>query len=260
MDEMRRRDFLVRGTGLVAGLTQAGGTGAAAKATAATQSPVAEQTGRLRLELMNNALRFRGDWCEIPDWSMGLEVENELLQTTAARAKLLSEEPLQVEFHFPARQLTWGIRAETEPASNRVILRSTIRNDSQQPVALGKAILLQSDKVSGFSRPGDDLVYLPMSSGQGLNQVRALNAKPAASDIAIQAFNQNQKRALQVGFVTFLRAKTQVEHEYSPAKGLQLKAWCEFDGWELQPGSQYAYGNVDPGRRGEPPCATGGVG
>jgi hypothetical protein len=237
MDDMRRRDFLALGTGLVAGLTQASGLEASAKATPSTQAALGQRTGRLRLEMMNNAFRYRGDWCEIPDWSMGLEVENELLQTAAAKAKLLSEEPPQVEFHFPARQLTWEIRAETELASNRLILHSTIRNDSQHPIALGKAVLLYSDRVSGFCRPGDDLVYLPMTSGQGLNQVRSLNAKPAASDIAIQVFNQNQKKALQVGFVTFLRAKTQIKHEYSPAKGLQLKAWCEFDGWELPPGA-----------------------
>ena len=40
-----------------------------------------------------------------------------------------------------------------------------------------------------------------------------------------------------MGFVTFLRAKTQIAHEYTPAEGLRLKAWCEFDGWELQPGN-----------------------
>jgi len=78
---------------------------------------------------------------------------------------------------------------------------------------------------------------LAMSTGQGLNQVQVMDAKPAPSDIAIQAFNQNQKKALQVGFATFLRAKTQIEHVYSPARGLQMKAWCDFDGWELQPGS-----------------------
>jgi hypothetical protein len=236
MDDMVRRDFLVLGGGLFAGLKgiTAGGMNLRPGRPGAAEAQ--QQAVPIRLNVRNKLLHFQSNWCEIPDWSLSIEADHEFLQTTEARVEIVREEPLNVRFHLK-RQLTWEIQAETEPARNRLILHSTIRNDSQKPVALGKAVLLHSDKVTGFSRPGDHVVYLPMSSGQGLNQVRALNAKPAASDIAIQAFNQNQNKALQAGFVTFLRAKTQIEHEYSPAKGLQLKAWCEFDGWELQPES-----------------------
>jgi hypothetical protein len=193
-------------------------------------------TSPIQLEVKDYLLRFRADWCDIPDWKLALEAGNELLQTTDAKVEIIRQEPLQARFHLK-QQLTWEVQAETDPATNRLILYSTIRNDSQKPVTLGKAVLLHTNKVTGFSKPGDDLVYLAISTGQGLNQVQVLDSKAAPSDIAIQAFNQNQNRALQVGFATFLRAKTQIEHVYSPAKGLQLKAWCDFDGWELQPGS-----------------------
>jgi hypothetical protein len=233
MDDIGRRDFLKAGTGLVTGITAASLNAHADQGSAAESVP---QANALRLEVKDHVLRFRASWCEIPDWRLSLEADGELLESTGAKVEIVRADPLQARFHLKP-QLTWEIEAEIEPATNRLILYSTIRNDSQKPVVLGNAVLLHSDKFAGFSRPGDDLVYLPMSSGQGLNQVRPLDAKPATSDIAIQAFNQNQKKALQIGFVTFLRAKTQIGHEYSPAKGLQLKAWCEFDGWELQPGS-----------------------
>ena len=233
MDDMKRRDFLTLGTGLVTGITAAS---LSTKPEGALAAEVVPPSNPMQLEVKDRVLRFRADWCDIPDWRLAIEAGDELLQTTDAKVEIVRQEPLQARFHLK-QQLTWEIQAETDAATNRLILHSTIRNDSQKPVAMGKAILLHTDNLSGFFRPGDDLVYLAMSTGQGLNQVRVLDAQPTPSDITIQAFNQNQNKALQVGFATFLRAKTQIEHVYTPAKGLQLKAWCDFDGWELQPGS-----------------------
>jgi hypothetical protein len=44
-------------------------------------------------------------------------------------------------------------------------------------VPLGKVFLLQTDKVAGFLNPDDAVVYLPISSGQQLNEVHKLDAK-----------------------------------------------------------------------------------
>jgi len=198
MDDMGRRDFLTLGTGLVTGITAAS---LSAQPDPASGAEVALSANPIQLEIKDRLLRFRADWCDIPDWKLTIETENELLQTTDARVEIIHQEPLQVRFHLK-RQLTWEVQAETDHATNRLILHSTLRNDSQRPVALGKAVLLQTDRVTGFFRAGDDLVYLAMSTGQGLNQVQVMDAKPAPSDIAIQAFNQNQKKALQVGFAT----------------------------------------------------------
>jgi hypothetical protein len=231
---MDRRKFVKLGTGLVAGLTHAGEIGASAKATAAPQVAEAQRRSPLRLELKNNQLRFGGGWCEIPEWRMGLEVGNELLQTTSAGAKLISEDSLNVEFHFPQRKLTWCVKGEIYKTTNTLLLRSAIRNESGNAVPLGKAFLLQADKISGFFSPGDNVVYLPMFSG---GPVQKLDTGTATSDLAIQAFNQSQNKAFQAGFVTFQRAKSLVAHDCQPAEGLRLKAWCEFDGWELPPGT-----------------------
>jgi hypothetical protein len=233
MNDMRRRDFLALGTGVVTGIAA---TGLSAKPGGPHKAEAPRSNDPIRLEVKDQVLRFRANWCDIPDWRLAIEVGNELLRTTDARIEVIQEEPLHAKFHFPKHQLTWEVQAETDAGDNRLLLRSTIRNESQKAIPLGRAYLLQTDKIGGFFKAGDDVVYLPMSSGQELNQVRDLSAKAATSDIAIQAFNQNQNKALQVGFVTFLRAKTRVEH-IRQTGGLQLRARCDFDGWELQPGS-----------------------
>jgi hypothetical protein len=239
MDDIRRRDFLVLGTSLVAGVQQAVALGASAKVAGADRTTAGQQTSPFRLEFKDNVLRFAGDWCEIPVWTMALDVDNELLQTMAAIAEHISEEPLHVKFHFPQRELTWEVVGEIDQAANTLILRSSIRNESQRPIALGKAFLLRTNGLIGFFEPGDEVVYLPITSGeqaQQLKQVQKLDAKGATSGIAMQAFNQSQSKALQAGFVTFQRAKTMVEHARQ-ASALQLKVWCEFDRWELDPGA-----------------------
>lgn len=233
MNDMRRRDFLALGTGVVTGIAA---NGLSAKPGGPHRAEAAPSNNPIRLDVRDHGLRFRANWCDIPDWRLAIEVGNEILRTTDARVEVIQEEPLHAKFRFPKRQLTWEVQGETDAGNNRLLLRSTIRNESQKAVPLGRAFLLQTDEIGGFFKAGDDVVYLPMSSGQELNQVRDLAAKPATSDIAIQAFNQNQNKALQVGFVTFLRAKTRVEHNRQTG-GLQLRAWCDFDGWELQPGS-----------------------
>lgn len=241
---MDRRSFVKLGTGLVAGIATS--AGASGKTAAIPQSAGPQQMGPLRLDVKQGVLRLNAGWCEITDWTMALEVGDDLLQSTDARVKLITEEPFHVEFDFPARKLVWEIKGETDKATNTLVLRSTIRNESQRAAALGKAFLLRTDRLDGLFKSEDDVVYLPIASGQYLKQVLRLDTPSSAAgsdvigsaggEIAIEAFNQSEKKALQVGFVTFQRARTQVEHSRQ-AKGLQLKAWCEFDGWEIPPGT-----------------------
>ena len=172
MDNIGRRDFLKAGTGLVTGITTASPSGEPRKGGTSEAIPPA---GPMKLDVNERGLRLRAGWCEIPDWRLALEADGELLEATDAKVEIVRAEPLRVRFHLK-RQLTWEIEAETDPAANRLILRSTISNESQKPIALGKAVLLHSEKLTGFSTSGDDLVYLPMSSGQGLNEVRAIKA------------------------------------------------------------------------------------
>lgn len=240
MGKLNRRDFIQKATGSV------GATWAAAaiplgsrEKLAAAQAPAvrnAQPSVPMNLKVNDHFLRLHASWCDIPDWRMAIEVGNRLLRTTDARVESVGEETGHVRFRFLKQKLIWDVQGEIDPSTNRLILRSLLHNESRNALPLRRAFLLQTDKLNGLFKTGEDVVYLPMTSGQGLNQVRSLSTKGATSDIAIQAFNQNQKKALQVGFATFLRAKTQVEHTRE-ASSLALKAWCDFDGWELQPGA-----------------------
>jgi hypothetical protein len=243
---MDRRTFVKLGSSLVSGLTQSVGFESSSKA-AEDEVAGGGQISHSSLQLKGNQLHFAAQWCEIPDWDMAIEVNDELHHISAATAKLISADPLHVEFSFPQSKLTWEVHGEIGRKTDSVILRSTIHNNSSSPVALGKAFLLQTDQLGGFFSVGDDVVYLPISSGQRLNQVEKLGSTPAEQTadalraaaigkIGIQSFNQTQDKALQVGFVTFARAKTQVE-QIRRTSTLQLKAWSEFDGWDLQPGA-----------------------
>jgi hypothetical protein len=246
MDEITRRRFFKWSTGLVAGMKQITVGALAAYPVAAPSAEVADATIPRKLALSGRVLHFGSGWCEIPDWTMSLEVGNDLLKTSDASAKVISEVPFQVEFHFPKRQLIWDVHGEIDETTNTLVLRSAIRNESQEAAALGKAVLMQTDRLDGFFKPEDDVVYLPIASGQFLKPVQPLETRSstestdvigrAVGEIAIEAFNQSEKKALQVGFVTFARARSEVEHTRQ-ADGLQLKAWCDFDGWELAPGA-----------------------
>ena len=236
MQEIKRRDFLALGLSMVTGLAAEGLTidpsGFQAPGSAESNSPV-------KFSLADNKLSFQSGWCTIPDWGLAIEADNQLLRSTDAKFEIIADDPRHLRLLFPGHPLTWDLRSEID-RTGRLLLSSTIRNDSRgrAPVRLGKAFLIQTEKIDGFCKPGDKAVYLAMTSGQKLNQVKDLDSNAAQSDIAIQAFNQSQTKALQIGFATFLRAKTQIEHRCSQDTGLQVKAWCDFDGWELSPGSE----------------------
>jgi len=202
---MDRRSLVKLGTGPVAGLATP--SGASGKTHRIPQSAGTERIGPLRLEAKKGVLHLNAGWSEIPDWTMALEVGDDLLHTADASIKLIAEEPFRAEFDFPARKLVWKVKAEADKATNTLILRSTIRNESQKAMALGKAFLMRTNKLDGFFKPEDDVVYLSVASGQRLNQVQKLGAppSPAGTDvfekavgmIAIQALNQTDKKALR---------------------------------------------------------------
>lgn len=233
---MNRRNFFEWGTGMLAGLVGATSTIPSAKSAPVAESRTPQQFGAMRIEIRNKSLRLQAAWCEIEDWGMSLEAGDEVLRTADAKVKVLGEDPLHIEFHFPKHELTWGVKGEVDQATNTLIFRSTITNGSGEAVTLGRASLFETSELKGFFSRGNAIVYLPIHSGQGLIQVQKLEAKPTTSQLAIEAFNQDQDKALQIGFVTFQRAKTQVTHGYNPGEWLQLKAWCDFDGWEIAPG------------------------
>jgi alpha-galactosidase len=230
---IRRRDFVALGLGLVGEMAADGLTGNMRALGTNSESGSAQG-----LVIAGRRLSLRADRCEIPDWQMAIEVDGHLLSSSEAKVETIQESPLHFKLQFPNKPLEWEVRCESDAAEHLLLIRSTVRNKGQAPLALGRAFLMQADRVNGFATPDDTVVYLAMTSGQQLNEVKRLASKFTTNDIAVQMFNQSQHKALQVGFATFLRNKTQIEHRYDASSGLQLRAWCEFDGWELQTGAE----------------------
>lgn len=234
MDEIRRRDLLKMGIGLAGAIAA---DGLPLNAETSSNPNLAQSPNPMRFSATGNVLSLRAGWCDIPDWKVALELDGEPVESQNAKIEHIQDQPAHVRIHFQKHQVVWDIGAENASSGDRLLLHSKITNNSPHAVSLGKVFLLRRGPIRGFIKPGDSAVYLPMTSGQQLNQVKSLSTKGAISDIAIQAFNQSQRKALQLGFTTFLRAKTQIEHRYGGGQDLQANAWCDFGGWELQPGA-----------------------
>ncbi|MEA1950445.1 MAG: hypothetical protein U9N87_03615 [Planctomycetota bacterium] len=193
------------------------------------------------------AFKLQLGWCRIARWQIALEADGKILRPVDAKVEVLGENQPHVKLHFAKQKLDWEIKTRFNADTKTVLMDSTIHNCSDKPVALGKAWLMDTDGVQGFSDGGDAdgggaavcLPHLVKPVGQVMQRVCNMGPKhPPASHIKLQMFNQDRARALQAGFVTFQRLKTQVLQKFEPQKGLlQLKAWCEFAGWKLEPGA-----------------------
>lgn len=189
----------------------------------------------LTFDTSSKALQFSGAGFEIRDWRVGVEAHGSLLDSSQAEVTILNNVPLQVKLFYPELGLEWTLQAECDEACGKVILRSTLENKSDRTIPLGKAFLLDTDNLLGLGADGKDVVCLPLD-GEINDRVvwRLSDSKcPRSSKIKVQFFNPSQKKAMQVGFLTFRSANTEVAFESQPGR---VCAWCDFAGWELDAG------------------------
>lgn len=235
MDDIRRRDFLKMGA------TALGGAAATTilplSAQAFQSAATTKGSNNMTVRLAAGTLTFHSGWCSIPDWELALEVDKTLVSSKSARIEQVAGDASHIKLHFEKQRVVWDVQSAPSPIDNRLIVRSTITNASNLAVKLGKVFLLWKSSVRGFAEPNDSVVYLPMKTGGALNQVKSMGPKGATDDIAIEAFNQDRQRAFQVGFVSFLRAKVQVQHQYAGPEHFRVSAWNDFNGWQLPAGA-----------------------
>ena len=194
----------------------------------------------LRFDARTKSVRLDHAACHIEGWRFGLELNGTALRSADAECSLRNMKPFDLELSFAQPRVTWTIRQVGPAPDGTVLLRSTVTNDSPAAIALGKVWLLDSDEPVAIGQTADDLVCLPLS-GEIANRAvfpLAHEACPRTSKIKSQFLNRKESVALQVGFVTFQRANTEVEHQYDAHAGItRLSASCDFAGWELQPGA-----------------------
>jgi len=183
-------------------------------------------------------LEFRAGGCVVRNWGMSIEADGRRLTTADTGTTSKGEGVAGLELSFPAVGLTWNLSAKIDGGNGRIVMDSTLENLSERPISLGKACLLETDAVEGLTAD-EDVVCLPLSGNTGDRYIYRLSDEqcPRSSKIKAQFWDRQAGKALQVGFVSFQRADTVVEHTYEEGHGLTgLRAYCGFGGWELGPG------------------------
>jgi hypothetical protein len=196
----------------------------------------------LRLRRDPLALHLDAPSCGLRNWGFALEVDGGRVPLKARR---IARGGGTVELTLVATRpaLQWAIQVETLAPEGRLVVRSQITNRSRRPVRLGKAWLLETTEPVRLGGADADLVCLPLPGHIYPRPVyRVADPKcPRSSKIKLQLYDRTSGSALQVGFLTFQRANTEVEHDAGADGRLSgLRAGCDFAGWELGPGASTA--------------------
>ena len=183
-------------------------------------------------------LVFAAEHGAIGAWRLAVEAGGRRLEIPDARVEVRRRDPLALCLTFAEPALAWELHVSHQGDS--IAIESTLHNAGPASFPLGKVYLLDA---AGPIRPGQGAgtVCLPLSGELGPRLVHRLAAPdcPRASKIKLQLFDPAAGQALQVGFLTFQRANTEVEHAVDDQGRLRsLRAWCDFAGWELDPGQR----------------------
>lgn len=188
------------------------------------------------------ALHFAEGPCDLPEWGFGLEADGARVPLRLVRSARRGP-VLEIVLASGRPALEWALRIETLAGEGRLVIGSEIANRSRRGIRLGRAWLLDSPGPVRLGGAAGDLVCLPLS---GHIQPRPVfrvadPACPRRSKIKLQVYERSSSTALQVGFLSFQRANTEVEHEVGTGAMLGgLRAYCDFAGWELAPGGATA--------------------
>ena len=194
----------------------------------------------IRFDARSRSLTLDHATCRIEGWRLRLEANGSTLSSTQAECSLRSAQPLELGLAFRQLGLSWIVRQATPAPDGTLLLLSTLTNQSDAAIALGRVWLLDSDGPVAIGHTTDDLVCLPLSGEITNRAVFPLGheACPRTSKIKCQFLNRRESVSVQVGFVTFQRTNTEVDYTYESEAGItRLRASCDFAGWELQPGA-----------------------
>ncbi len=174
------------------------------------------------------------------EWSVRLEAAGRTWTAADASIEGYPGTPPGCTLRFKDLGLTWILQPEPDPGEGAFILRSSLANHSDKPIALGKAVLLDCPGPLGLWGAQEDVRVLAPGSGQNARSVHRLAdpAAPRGSEIKLQFFNRTRREAFQAGFLTFTRVNPRVEYAFDESGGLMdVRAFCDFAGWELAPGA-----------------------
>jgi len=194
----------------------------------------------LKLNAKTGALDFKGFDCAIRGWNLSVEANGEKLISPDADIAVLNESPLSFCLTFPKIGLAWAVACQWDESRGSLVIDSTLENRGDKDITLGKASLLETTQGLHLGRTAKQTVSLSYDGTLTERHVRKLSDPDCLrlSKIKTQFYNRADRKAAQVGFITFKRANTTVEHE-ADANGAvsRLRAACDFAGWRLKPGT-----------------------
>ena len=166
---------------------------------------------------------------DITEWTLALELDG-------ASVFFRIPEVVSGVHEFSAGSLRWQVHVSF--GDNALHLQTTLVNSGIKAIRLGRATLLQCDTLS-IGDAEDSIVVLPWQTGQFQQRVYRLGdaEDPGMAKIKAQFYNQTKHKAVQIGFLTFQRANTEVHYHSERGRLQSLYAWCDFAGWQLQPGT-----------------------
>ena len=149
-------------------------------------------------------------------------------------------------FGFHAAGVSWNVAVRLSEDGQSCLVSSTIRNDSDAGVRLGKCVLLRVTQDAGSAALGEDrgdAVYLDCKASVHDTRVRRCSEDDGTHMVKTicHVLNRASGQALNLSFVTFDRINTEHRFTYEAGKGITaLESYCDFDGFQLQPGASVA--------------------
>ena len=172
---------------------------------------------------------------------MGIDVDGRTLWPVEAVPAPQQKDAF--ELRFADSRLSWTVRFHHSSQAQALEIQSTVRNQGDRPIRLGRVRLADLTDPSSHVRLGPGSVALVMSGWGVLSRARRLaGAPPQVSKTVTELFDPASGAALNVGFVSFDRAETVVDMNWDSARrAVTLSGWCDLAGYTLKPGA-----SIDP--------------
>ena len=173
---------------------------------------------------------------------LGIEVDGSMHWADQAAQATWREG--EANFEFAAPRLGWKVRFKWLSECPALLISSTLENQGTQPLKLGRCLLADTDSATGEvrfgSHPSNAAALLTKGMGSPAWSSKSLmqSPEPLVSKVLTQWYSPGSGPALQFGFVTFDRAETVIESRWDNVRqGTLVRAWNDFSGHELPPGS-----------------------
>jgi hypothetical protein len=188
---------------------------------------------------------------EIAAARLGIDVDGQTLWAAKAdkaswsgqaAGKIAPGESARAVYEFDALKLAWTVEFRLSADGTQFSVGSEIRNRGDKPIKLGKCRLLEAfDRPAAFSL-GDNperTAMLVMSGWCGKSPLQMISGskEPLTAKTLAPLYNSAANAGAVVGFLSFDRINTEVQAQWSAAdKAVGLRAYCDFEGYELAPG------------------------